>query len=238
MSLGHGASVVRDGLVLHLDAANVKSYPGTGTTWGDLSGLGNNGTLVNGVGYASNNNGYMTFDGIDDYVDVSMSNFFPTYNDSVTYELWSYTPASATWHADPPGGNGTNIISRGTYAGYNGLGRLSTNNVVAAWYRGSTSGIASASFTISRDRWYHLVSIWTGTRAELYVDGILRSTSEVSLVGNPTSSNVSIGRQRALGGNNGGWYEGLINGVKIYNRRLLAAEVRQNFESLRGRYGI
>ena len=238
MSLGHGSSIVKNGLVLHLDAANSKSYPGSGTTWKDLSGNGNNGTLVNGTAYNSGNGGYLTFDGVNDYVDVAMANFFPTYNDSVTYEVWSYTPGGAAWHADPPGGSGTNIISRGTYPGYNGLGRLATNNVVAAYYRGSTSGTASASFTISRDRWFHLVSIWTGTRTELYVDGILRSTNNNSLVGNPTSSNVSIARQRALGGNDGGWFEGLISNAKIYNRALVAQEVQQNFEALRGRYGI
>jgi hypothetical protein len=63
MSLGHGASIVRDGLVLYLDATNPKSYPGSGTTWKDLSGNGNNGTLVNGVGYTDANKGSLVFDG-------------------------------------------------------------------------------------------------------------------------------------------------------------------------------
>jgi hypothetical protein len=239
MAIAYNTSIVRNGLVLQLDAANPKSYPGTGTTWSDLSGNANNGTLVNGVGYSSADNGSLVFDGVDDYVNVnSISNLFLTYNDSITYEVWSYTPAAAQWHADPPGGAGTNIISRGTYPGYNGLGRLATNNVVAAYYRGSTSGTASASFTISRDIWYHLVSIWTGTRAELYVNGILRSTNSTSLVGNPTGGAISIARQRALGGNNGGWYQGSLSDIQIYNRALTAQEVAQNFEAMRGRYGI
>lgn len=207
--------------------------------WYDLSGQGNTGTLVNVPVFDSNNQGSFSFNGVNNSIDVgSISNFFPTYNDSVTYEIWSYTPANAQWHADPPGGSGTNIISRGTYPGFNGLGRLSTNNVVAAFYRGSTSGTASASFTITRDKWYHLVSIWTGTRAELYVDGQLRNTSTVSLVGNPTSGGVFIARQRALGGNTGGWYQGLLNGAKIYNRALATAEVEQNFAASRSRFGI
>jgi hypothetical protein len=238
MALAHNPSIVTSGLVLCLDAANKRSYPGTGTSWLDVSGNGNTGTLVNGVGYDSGNSGSLVFDGVNDYVNVNIDNFFQTYNDSVTYELWSYTPAAAQWHANPPGGSGTNIISRGTYPGYNGLGRLATNNVVAAYFRGSTSGTASASFTISRDEWYHLVSVWTGTRAELYVNGTLRNTSQVSLVGNPTAGAVSIARQRALGGNNGGWYEGLISGVKIYNRALTAQEILQNFNATKSKYGV
>ena len=72
MSLNHGGKpIVTDGLVLCLDAANPKSYPGSGTTWTDLSGNGNNGTLVNGVGYNSDNGGSLSFDGVNDYVSKS-----------------------------------------------------------------------------------------------------------------------------------------------------------------------
>lgn len=239
MGFSRGPSIVTDGLVLALDAANSKSYPGSGTTWSDLSGNGNNGTLTNGPTFDSDNLGSLVFDGIDDYVNVNTStNFFPTYSDSVTYEVWSYTPTGAQWHANPPGGSGTNIISRGTYAGYNGLGRGSVDNTILAYYRGSTSGVASASFTIGRDMWYHLVSIWTGSRTELYVDGILRATNGTALVGNPNSGVVSIARQRALGGNNGGWYDGLLSAVKIYNQALTASEVLQNYNATKGRFGL
>lgn len=55
MALAHSPKIVTDGLVLCLDAGNVKSYPGSGTVWNDLSGNDNNGTLVNGVGYSGTN---------------------------------------------------------------------------------------------------------------------------------------------------------------------------------------
>jgi len=67
MGLSHGASIVRSGLIAKFDAANIKSYPGTGTAWTDLSGLGNNATLVNGASYSNNG---ITFDGINDYADI------------------------------------------------------------------------------------------------------------------------------------------------------------------------
>ena len=68
MSNNYGPKIVTDGLVLCLDAADQNSYPGSGNTWYDLSGNGNNGTLVNGVGYNSGNLGSLVFGGVDDYV--------------------------------------------------------------------------------------------------------------------------------------------------------------------------
>ena len=70
MSISGGPDIVENGLVLHLDAADTNSYPGSGTLWTDLSGNGNNGTLTNGPAYSSNNKGYFSFDGTDDYVDT------------------------------------------------------------------------------------------------------------------------------------------------------------------------
>ncbi len=78
MSLHHSPRIVTDGLVLYLDAANPKSYPGTGTSWYDLSGNGNNGTLVNGIGYDSNNRGSMVFDGVDDFISINYTNSIET----------------------------------------------------------------------------------------------------------------------------------------------------------------
>jgi len=69
MGTSYNANIVTDSLVLCLDAANPRSYPGSGTTWYDLSGNGHNGTLVNGVGFNSGERGSMIFDGTNDYID-------------------------------------------------------------------------------------------------------------------------------------------------------------------------
>ena len=68
MGLSHSPNIVTDVLVLCLDAANRRSYPGSGNSWLDLSGNGNNGTLTNGPTYSSANGGSLVFDGVDDYV--------------------------------------------------------------------------------------------------------------------------------------------------------------------------
>ena len=71
----NGPKIVTDGLVLHLDAGDPRSFDGNSTTWRDLSGNGNHGTLMNGVGYTNSNKGGMVFDGVNDYCDCGTSPF-------------------------------------------------------------------------------------------------------------------------------------------------------------------
>jgi hypothetical protein len=80
MGLGHSPSIVRDGLVLYLDAANPKSYPGSGTTWFDLKGTSNS-TLSNGPTFVNSNKGYFSFDGVNDYTQINI----PTTQGSVSF---------------------------------------------------------------------------------------------------------------------------------------------------------
>jgi hypothetical protein len=77
MGIGYNTSVVRDGLVLYLDAANRKSYPGSGTVVKDIVSNSINGTLLNGVSFSNSNKGIFSFDGVDDYInlqDISILN--------------------------------------------------------------------------------------------------------------------------------------------------------------------
>jgi hypothetical protein len=87
MSIGYGPRVVTDGLVLALDAADTNSYPGSGTTWNDLSGNGNTGTLTNGPTYSSDNGGSIVFDGTNDYVPLVNNLGDPQ---QFTIEFWAY----------------------------------------------------------------------------------------------------------------------------------------------------
>lgn len=235
MGFHRGPTIVRDGLVLYLDAANPKSYPGSGTTWNDLSGNGNNGTLINGPTFSTDNNGNIVFDGVNDSVTIlNPSNLLTTYNESITYETNIYIPSSSTWS----NGFFGNIISRGTYGGFNGLGKSSIDNVIVAYYRGNTSGVAQATSTITRDTWYHCVSIWNGTSALLYINGELKSISTVELVGGPEETLITIGGARALGGNVGLPFEGEITFIKIYNRALTPEEIQQNYNATKGRFNL
>jgi hypothetical protein len=235
MAFSYSPKIVTDGLVLYLDAANTKSYLGSGTTWSDISRGGNNGTLVNGPTYSTTNGGSIVFDGIDDSVNIpNIPNLLLTFNDTITYEVIIKIPSSSTWS----NGFAGNIISRGTYAGFNGLGKSTTNNQILSYYRGSTSGTASAGAFITRDQWHHCVSIWNGVSSLIYINGELKSTSTVTLVGDPDQTTISIAGVRALGGNNGLPFEGGIGFSRIYNRALSATEVLQNYNATKTRYGL
>jgi hypothetical protein len=106
MALSHSPSIATSGLVFHLDAANRRSYSGSGITANGLVG-GIGGTLVNGVGFTSSNNGSFTFDGTNDYIAASGTNF-PLSNSPRTLNIWFYTKTS-TWTADA-----NNLFSYGT----------------------------------------------------------------------------------------------------------------------------
>ncbi len=227
MALAHSPRIVTSGLVLCLDAANAKSYPGSGTTWTDLSVRNNNGTLINGVGFNTSNLGSLSFDGTDDYVDCGNYQFNTT---SGTVDFW-FKPT-------------TNITGDAAKRAWG-----FTGNFEARW--NSASGrlsfdLGSSSFTVghlttttsswSNTTWYNVVMTWDSsiTASNVYVQGVLES------VGNTASSEIFT----ALTGNlhiarsGTEYFDSNISNFKIYNRALTAAEVSQNFNALRGRFGF
>lgn len=238
MALVHSPRIITDGLVLCLDAANTKSYPGTGTTWTDLSTNKNNGTMTNmdGTNFNSGNGGYLTFDGTNEYTSVTINNFFTSFNQQITMEAWIYVPSSATWSN---GTNYGNIIARGNFDGAHGFWRTQTNNQVSFYCRqagGVVLNVQSIGL-ITRDAWYQLVGTWNaGTK--LYINGNLVDSDSGTLGDTENNVPFEIGRNTAAAGAAGNWFTGNIAGVKIYNRALNDGEITQNFNALRGRFGI
>jgi len=224
MSLAHGPAIVTSGLLLYLDAANSKSYPGSGNFWYDISGNGNNGTLVNGVAYNSGNGGNLVFDGVNDYVSVN-SNLVPT---NITVNAWFSISASASQR-----------ILRWRFYGY-GI-TLTANNAIDidVWSTVSNNiGVSSTDNYISLNQIY-LATMTVGSSAiSLYVNGTLINSA--SLAANSIYYQ-SDGTGLAIGTDAGGlnkFLNGKIYCTTIYNRALSATEVLQNFQALRGRYGV
>lgn len=220
MSLGHGASIVRNGLVLCLDAANVKSYPGTGTTWNDISGNSFNGTLTNGPIYSSS--GFFTFDGVDDLCTLPINAAFNT--PSVTYEVWAYLQTIADRHILYVNwqGNALEVNSDRSVVMYN-------------FSSGGQLGALTAGGIISWDTWNHFVGVYDDTAQALYtyVNGTLQATR------NSTPSTIySVSTHAVSGVAFGGEVSGRISAVRHYNFALSAAQIQQNFNAHRGRYGI
>jgi hypothetical protein len=229
MALSHSPSLVTSGLTLCLDAANPKSYPGTGTTWTDLSGNGNNGTLVNGVGYNSGNLGSLSFDGVNDYVDcgntTSLSAIGGTTN--ITVSGWAYYTAYGG------GGQPYSVI---TVKG-NPWTWLLENPSNTFRFRitagGSDVNVADTS-THLLNTWYNVVGTYDGSNMRIYVNGVLKNT--VAQTGTLATNAVTakIGTFQGTNYN----LTGRISNVSIYNRALTASEIQQNFNALRGRFSI
>lgn len=231
MSLGHGSSIVRSGLVLHLDAANRKSYSGSGTTWSDLSGSGNNGTLVNGVTYNTSNNGYFIFDGVNDLYQIDNFPFSFTSN-SFTISFWFRLITTNT-------NVGIFRIASGSPFNTGGIGtaaRIRTDRFEFTCADGIGSGIRlQGPFNISLNSWYNYV--FTFDRANLTASIFRNSVFELSQsyageISTATTYDLQIGRD------GDGFSNTNVSNFTVYNRVLSTPEIQQNFNALRGRYGV
>lgn len=230
MALTHSPRIARDGLVLHLDAANVKSYPGSGSTWKDLSGYGNDGTLVADTSFSSDNKGTMNFDGTGDYVAVSASSSINMVADQpVTISYWMYLNQTAAERSTFIGPVNKNYFGRS----YGHLISPSTGGFLL--YTDDDNSIeASSSTVISKNKWYHVCSVYTTTKISLYLDGELDTESSGTFSLTVDTNTLFIGS----GSSSGYYLNGKMPIVQLYNRELSAAEILQNFNATRDRYGI
>jgi len=228
-----GNNIVQDSLVLNLDAGNFLSYPGSGTTWTDLSGQGNDGTLVNGVGYNSSNGGSLSFDGANDYVSAS----------SISFGIENFTTSAIIKS------NNTNfqymIAQGGTgVPGNNGYGMaLSSEGKVYGFIQDNSGRLITTptpNTELSNDGlWHHICASWNRSNdVSFYVDGIFQykesiSSKSGSINGNPLFISGYGNPIQPVG-----LFLGNIAQVSIYNRALTAAEIQQNFNATRSRFGI
>jgi hypothetical protein len=244
--LMHGAKEplgVTSGLVLYLDAANARSYPKSGLTWFDRSGNGNNGTLVNGVGYSGSNYGSFVFDGVDDY--TSLTNPSTIRNQNFTLSVW-VNPAVQTLalvsmidfdHATTSFNQGWVLQSEDA----------TTNRYFyLAWHDGATfqptggGGIgAGKGIQITTSVWQNITYAKNGTSLLGYKNGIQVYT------GTASNGNVNyiINRDLFIAQIRFSFFgsrifKGNISNTQIYNRALSATEVKQNYDALKGRYGL
>jgi hypothetical protein len=225
-------AIVTANLVMHLDAGNSSSYPGSGTTWTDLTGNGNNGTLTNGPTYSSANGGSIVFDGTDDYVNCGTG--LAQSGSWTVSGVVRFSVSSATQM----------IIQRslGVSASYPqnyGIFVLNTNKFACGTDADSYKRTESTT-TMTTNTWYHVTGLYNSTTKilSIYINGNLENSS-TALVGNPTSTGSLL---TTIGSGDGPdialRLTGNIAQISLYNRALSATEILQNFNALRGRYGI
>ncbi|MBC7869080.1 prepilin-type N-terminal cleavage/methylation domain-containing protein [Candidatus Saccharibacteria bacterium] len=207
------------GLILDLDAGNPASYPGTGTTWTDLSGSGNNGTLMNGVAYSAANGGALSFDGTDDYVQLPGTGS----TSSFTIGVWFKSLGDSL----------VNAKGYNTLIGSGGANRLLYSLVGTSMLAQMGRGNHNASILLPGSTWGYVIYSYDGSTASS--TWFINGAQNTSLSGSITLNQpVKIGSYDTFNY----MMNGLISSVRVYNRELSAAEANQNFNTLRGRYGI
>jgi hypothetical protein len=220
MALAHSPSITTSGLVLCLDAGNTKSYPGSGTTWTDLSGNGNNGTFVNTPTYSSSNKGSIIFDSTD-YVTTSAVVESATNSNLQTFSGWLV-------------GDGALFGSNASGIGQNHL-RASLSGTTLTYrvsYYGGAAGEIDDTTTVSPFSINNIVIVKTA--AEKY-DVYFNAVKVMNQVTKKASVSTSFYPGLYYSGS---YNNGTVCNYMIYNRALTASEIQQNFNALRGRFSI
>ena len=207
---------------LWLDASNPSSYPGSGTTWYDLSGNNNNGTMNNGVVPLSN---AMQFDGVNDYVITSQVLNIA----KVTMSVWVNIPQAITAKGFSLGfQNGVNGTATDKYF-------YIDSNMKPYFYvfDGNPKTTSIPESPISANTWFNAVCIADGIKAKLYINNI--EVGSISAAGTYTGYNVP---NILIGGNSTaiGYMYQKLNDIFIYNRALTANEVLQNYNATKSKY--
>ena len=224
-------SIVSSGLVLNLDAGNPQSYSGSGTNWTDISGNGNTGTLTNGPTYSSANGGSIVFDGSNDYVDCGDREIFKIPS-QLTLEAFFNISTYVNWS----GIIGKSNTSKGVYVMHLSASaqriRFSYNSV-NPW----TVNIIDGNYPLTTNQWVHSVITYDGSNVNFYINGSIDKSQNIGSITFDTGAGypVTLG-QDPPGANE--FFNGRISNAKIYNRALTASEISQNFNALRGRFGL
>ena len=236
MATNYNPKIVMDGLALCLDAANTKSYPGSGTTWKDISGKGNDGTLTNGPTFSSDNMGLIDIDGSNDLVFINHSSTLAFSNGIISCEIWVYLDGL---------GNGFPLICK--------RGNGSSNNdrpynfeIHSGGYcrwilsdNGSGLTVCDTAVLFEAGRWYHIVATHDNSNAKVYLNGVEVKSVSSSITELETSSFDTPTRIGFRHTNTGSIFgNGKIAAARMYSKALTATEVLQNYHSYKARFGF
>lgn len=231
MGIAYNPSIATNGLVLYLDAANNRSYPGTGTAWTDLCGSGKNGTLINmnESNFSPLNSGIFTFDGTNEVINFGTgATFFPMQN--FTMDLWFRCDGTTPTTGRVPGlfgwTYGLRVVLYSNFIVYT----LDNGTLFEEIYSPST-------YSFYTSLWNNVVVQANSTSMTLYLNSNLVQTKATTWSGSTRwpGNSVNLGRD-----NNDVdlYFRGAMSCFKIYNRVLNSNEISQNFNALRGRFGI
>jgi hypothetical protein len=229
MGVAGGPDLIQDGLVLSLDASDRNSYVSGSTTWFDLSGLNNSGSLTNGPTFSSANGGSIVFDGVDDYVNCGpTTNLTGLINISISswvYPITSSTTVFVTRYYNTTLNQGWIVSYNNSSFGFQG------RESEAAYLSTSTANIFPTG------SWYNVVATKSSSLWSIYVNGNLQSSSSL---GNGTipflANNMQIGA--LLGSGFSAYQPNRVTSAQIYNRALSVSEILQNYNAQKSKFGL
>jgi hypothetical protein len=220
-------SIITRGLTYYLEASAAESIPETGTTWTDISS-NNTATLTNGAVWSSTNNGIVTIDGTDDFVDCGN-----VVGSATTFTIcsWVYPGSTQAIYADIFDNNhrgDQNWVCQQNISNLNQYD-FGINNSNTSLNRGT------GLFNLSANTWAFLTFTFDST-------GTVRGYINASLFGTSASGGSITYNSPYLRlgqwGSGGRFWNGRYGNFYYYNRALAAAEITQNYNAQRGRYGI
>jgi hypothetical protein len=216
MGVKVGPRIIQNGLILDVDAAVPRSYSGTGLTANGLIG-GIGGTLVNGTGFGTTNNGFFIFDGSNDY--INFGNSAAIQQTSGTISAWAKTSA--------PGGSFRGIIAKqGAY------GLFYADSVLVA-YDWAADATRSTGINIVDNTWKNVVLTYQSGVSNgtfIYLNGVSVLTTTITI--QSQVANLFGGAEA-----NAGQYAACqISSFNMYNRALSAQEILQNYNATKGRF--
>lgn len=238
--IGYGNDIVKDGLVLHLDAGNPQSYDGNSNVWRDLSGNGNHGTLVNGPAYVSSNNGCLSFDGVNDYTNLGSSyNLVKNSLNKMTFSTW------VNFTTTQPGGGIFSLKRYNTESSYfdimvndnnsgnSAIGAIVTYhpNLIGSYsYHSTTTGYNNGV-------WHYLVVTVNVSTYSFYVDNVLigSDTDGLSTLNSSSTAPATLGATTTTLIYP---FLGKIGQTLFYSKVLTPSEMVQNYNATKSRYGL
>jgi hypothetical protein len=243
MSNQYGPRIITNGLVLCLDAANRTSYPGGGTIWNDLSGYNNTGVLTNGPTFSSSNGGNIVFDGINDYISIPSNNSLNVSSKNFSIDIWirigALLETDNTYLSIFQKGR----VGNSTFQYSINIAKVASNNynnhIVCGLSQpslGNINTIYSTGFNnIILNQWYNFIFVKNSSVLFFYLNGnFFSSASTISSV-NDSNDPLVIGANSAAAQA----INCRVSNTRFYiDKALSSAEVAQNYNTTKGRFGL
>ena len=234
MGISGGPDLIQDGLVLCLDASDKNSYPGTGTTWRDLSGNNNTGTLANGPTFSAANMGSIVFDGTNDYAVVNPVSAFDIYCISMWFKPTTIINSASAYK---PLIHFKSSTSKYIFFG-DGTNRVANEYITIVQEPGDKRTAVNDGGSLSAGTWYNIVFNYESSQYNIYINNTLKSTTIGTSTGNvPLITDPDFIYLNSYEGTSG-YLDSSLSMCMIYNRVLTATEMLKNYNATKGRFGL